>query len=65
MLFLVQSIYVYKANFVIISACIVYTGLCGSEVLHASHLILEKHHHHSTLLNFKVLLGYDNFQINN
>jgi len=61
MLFLVQSICVYKANFVIISASLVYTGLYRSEVLYASLSILKKHH--NRVLNFKIILGYDNLKL--
>lgn len=41
LLFLVQSTCDYKANSVIISANILCSGLCSSEVLHASHSKLK------------------------
>lgn len=64
MLFLVQSICVYKANFVIISASIVYIGLEDEKYLlvFANLSVLKKQH--NRLLNFKVILGYSNIQIN-
>lgn len=63
MLFLVQSICVYKANFVIISASIVYTGLYRSDVLSINLSVLKMQH--SRLLNFKVILEYNSLKINN
>lgn len=62
MLFLVESICVYKANFVIISASIVYTGLYRSDVLHTNLSVLKIQY--SRLLNFKVILEHNNLKIN-